>query len=64
VAYRTAIRARGKNARRSVREKQVPALPEPATAEPARLHHLAALLDRELSCLPQKYRGAGSASER
>src|SRR5262249_7681342 len=58
VAYRTAARARARTAKRGLREKQVPALPEPPMPESGRPHHLAELLDRELSCLPQKYRVA------
>ncbi len=58
VAYKTACKARQTAAKRYAREKQVDTMPEPAT-EPhndgfgADLH---ALLDEELSRLPEKYR--------
>jgi RNA polymerase sigma factor (sigma-70 family) len=56
VAYRTALGARGRLARRRAIERQVEAMPQPVVepAEPAR--ELLALLDRELNRLPEHYR--------
>ncbi len=56
VAYRTALEARAAAARRRTREKQVPAMPEPCAEPDQGCHELRALLDRELSRLPEKYR--------
>jgi RNA polymerase sigma factor (sigma-70 family) len=58
VAYRTALEAKGRLARRRVRERQVRDMPEP-TAEPeAELRELLPVLDRELSHLPERLRSA------
>jgi RNA polymerase sigma factor (sigma-70 family) len=57
VAYNTALKGRAANARRRAREKQVKEVPEPAGAEPDTPgDDLQALLDQELSRLPDKYR--------
>jgi RNA polymerase sigma factor (sigma-70 family) len=59
VAYQTALKARATAAKRQARERQVQQMPEPATVpEPAPGHDLEALLDQELSHLPDKYRAA------
>jgi RNA polymerase sigma factor (sigma-70 family) len=59
VARRTALKARATAAKRQARERQVQQMPEPATVpEPAPGHDLEALLDQELSRLPDKYRAA------
>jgi RNA polymerase sigma factor (sigma-70 family) len=56
VAYRTALEARTRNAKRRAREMQVHPMPQP-TSEPQQLwHDLQPVLDRELSRLPDKYR--------
>jgi RNA polymerase sigma factor (sigma-70 family) len=55
VAYRTALRARAVAGRRRVRERQVEHMPEPE-APPALPDDLLALLDGELSALPDHYR--------
>jgi RNA polymerase sigma factor (sigma-70 family) len=58
VAYRTALEAKGRLARRRVRERQVRDMPQP-TAEPEEeLRELLPVLDRELSRLPEHYRSA------
>src|SRR6516225_6874494 len=58
VAYRTALEAKGRLARRRVRERQVRDMPQP-TAEPEEeLRELLPVLDRELSRLPEYYRAA------
>jgi RNA polymerase sigma factor (sigma-70 family) len=58
VAYRTALEARRRAARRQARERQVHDMPHPG-AEPERLwHDLRPLLDEELGRLPQRYRAA------
>src|SRR5205814_1167066 len=56
VAYRTALEAKGKTARRRCREKQVKDMPHPAVTTEADGTELVALLDQELSRLPDKYR--------
>ncbi len=60
VAYRTALEAHGKARRRRSREKQVKDMPHPAAPEgdrrEAEREELAALLDRELERLPERYR--------
>jgi RNA polymerase sigma factor (sigma-70 family) len=57
VAYRTALEARARLARRRAREKQTNDMPHPPQAEPdADGEELRQLLDRELSRLPEKYR--------
>jgi RNA polymerase sigma factor (sigma-70 family) len=55
VAYQTALKARAVAARRSVREQQVPDMPEPAVPPPDLGNDLQPLLDRELNRLPEKY---------
>jgi RNA polymerase sigma factor (sigma-70 family) len=56
VAYNTARKARALAVRRQAREKQVTAMPEPETRERPVDLDLPALLDQELSRLPDKYR--------
>jgi RNA polymerase sigma factor (sigma-70 family) len=58
VAYQTALKARAMLAKRRTREKQVPTLPEIEGEEPHLGHDLQAVLDQELSRLPNKYRVA------
>ena len=56
VAYHTALKARAVAFRQKTRERQVREMPEP-TAAPANVwHDLEAILDQELSRLPDKYR--------
>jgi RNA polymerase sigma factor (sigma-70 family) len=55
VAYRTALQARATRLKQMVREKQVSAMPEPAAA-PQEYSDLRAVLDRELTYLPDTYR--------
>jgi RNA polymerase sigma factor (sigma-70 family) len=58
VAYRTALEAKERLAKRRVRERQVRDMPQP-TAEPEdELRELLPVLDRELSRLPERYRAA------
>jgi RNA polymerase sigma factor (sigma-70 family) len=58
VAYRTALEAKARLAKRRMREKQVRDMPQP-TAEPEEeLRELLPVLDRELSRLPEYYRAA------
>jgi RNA polymerase sigma factor (sigma-70 family) len=56
VAHQTALKARGTIARRKDRERQVTAIPQPATAGQDRRNELQCLLDEELSRLPKHYR--------
>jgi RNA polymerase sigma factor (sigma-70 family) len=56
VAHQTALKARATRGRRQAREKQVIEMPEPATCEPQLWDDLQAVLDGELSRLPDKYR--------
>jgi RNA polymerase sigma factor (sigma-70 family) len=57
VAYRTALEARARIARRRSRERQVDTMPEPPQVAPENdWEPLRQLLDQELSCLPEKYR--------
>jgi RNA polymerase sigma factor (sigma-70 family) len=56
VAYRTALEARGRIARRRFREKQVAAMPHPAIERDEIWQELRSLLDRELNRLSEKYR--------
>jgi RNA polymerase sigma factor (sigma-70 family) len=57
VAYRTALEARHRIARRTAREKQMANIPHPLHTDPeAGEEELRHLLDRELSRLPEKYR--------
>ncbi|MEO2089187.1 MAG: sigma-70 family RNA polymerase sigma factor, partial [Gemmataceae bacterium] len=55
VAFRTALKAKGRLARLRSREKQVDAMPEPA-ARPADWDDLQPVLDAELAALPDKRR--------
>jgi RNA polymerase sigma factor (sigma-70 family) len=57
TAYRTALEARARKARRRAREKQVVALPQPAAAPPELLDWRP-LLDEAVNALPEKYRSA------
>jgi RNA polymerase sigma factor (sigma-70 family) len=56
VAHQTALKARATLAKRNVRERHVLAMPEPAVVEQDLWNDLQALLDRELSRLPDIYR--------
>jgi RNA polymerase sigma factor (sigma-70 family) len=56
VARQTARKARTMAAKRRSREKQVPELPEPEARPPAPPDNVEALLDGELSRLPNRYR--------
>jgi RNA polymerase sigma factor (sigma-70 family) len=56
VALQTALKARATTAKRSAREKQVPAMPEPAFEQQQLWDDVRLLLDRELGRLPDKYR--------
>ncbi len=56
VAYRTGLEARAKNIRRQAREKQVTDMPHPQVPPEGVCQELQALLDQELSRLPDKYR--------
>jgi RNA polymerase sigma factor (sigma-70 family) len=57
VSHKTALKARAITMRRRAKEKQVAEMPEPATGEPAvACEELLALLDQELSRLPERYR--------
>ncbi len=58
VAQQTAMKARAMLAKRRTREKQGTAMPEPQAAEQDTRNDLQALLDQELSRLPDKYRVA------
>jgi len=56
VAHQTALKARAMAAKRSTRERQVTVMPEPALQRQEVRDDLQALLDQELSRLPDKYR--------
>jgi RNA polymerase sigma factor (sigma-70 family) len=56
VAHQTALKARAVAARRGAREKQVMEMPEPVFEPQDRRDDLQALLDLELSRMPDKYR--------
>jgi RNA polymerase sigma factor (sigma-70 family) len=56
VAHQTALKARATAAKRKTRERQVTEMPEPAVREQELWNDLQALLDQELSRLPDKYR--------
>jgi RNA polymerase sigma factor (sigma-70 family) len=57
VAYNTARKLRRTNARRATRERPLADVPEPATGEGIELRdELLAILDEELSRLPDRYR--------
>jgi RNA polymerase sigma factor (sigma-70 family) len=55
VAYRTALRAKARAARRRSHERQVEEMPHPEVA-PAEVQDWRPVLDRELNRLPEKYR--------
>jgi RNA polymerase sigma factor (sigma-70 family) len=55
VAYRTALRARARVAKRQAAERQVEHMPHPAVASPE-AQDWRPVLDRELELLPEKYR--------
>src|SRR5262249_13548239 len=55
VAYRTALEARGRRARRRAKEKQAGEMPEPLVEPDEHLRDLRPLLDQELNRLPDKY---------
>jgi RNA polymerase sigma factor (sigma-70 family) len=57
VAYRTALQARVRSARRRARERPMKDLPHPEVT-PAEARDWLPLLDQELSLLPEKYRAA------
>jgi RNA polymerase sigma factor (sigma-70 family) len=56
VAHQTALKARAVTAKRRARERQVPQMPEPVTAEHDLWRDLQPLLDQELSRLPDSHR--------
>jgi RNA polymerase sigma factor (sigma-70 family) len=56
VAYHTALVVRAKARRQRAKEKQVEHMPQPRTEPEADWGELEAMLDRELSRLPDKYR--------
>jgi len=56
VAYRTALEARARNARRRAKEQQVNELPHPESEPNEGQRELLALLDTEIDRLPDKYR--------
>ncbi|HKA08048.1 MAG TPA: RNA polymerase sigma factor [Gemmataceae bacterium] len=56
VAYQTAVKARAIAARRHMRERQVTDMPEPPAMSPDHWPELQAVLDQELTRLPDKYR--------
>jgi RNA polymerase sigma factor (sigma-70 family) len=56
VAYRTALEARAKNARRQAIEQQVKDMPHPQAGPEESGRELLPLLDRELDRLPDRYR--------
>jgi RNA polymerase sigma factor (sigma-70 family) len=58
VAHQTALKARATTARRRARERQVTQMPEPASTDLELWNDLQALLDQELSGLPDIYRVA------
>ncbi|HEV3256266.1 MAG TPA: sigma-70 family RNA polymerase sigma factor [Gemmataceae bacterium] len=58
VAHKTALKARATADRRKMRERQVAEMPEPAVQDQELRRDLQALLDQELSRLPDKYRVA------
>jgi RNA polymerase sigma factor (sigma-70 family) len=56
VAYRTALEARARIARRSGKEQQVDHIPHPTIETDESQRELLALLDKEIDRLPDKYR--------
>jgi RNA polymerase sigma factor (sigma-70 family) len=58
VAFHTALKAKAVAAKRRKREHEVAEMPKPESAPPEHGRELHALLDQELSRLPEKYRVA------
>jgi RNA polymerase sigma factor (sigma-70 family) len=56
VAHQTSLHARRTNARRTIRERQVPTMPEPAAKDMDAQLELRNVLDAELGRLPDRYR--------
>ncbi len=56
VAHQTAVRMRALAAKRGVRERQLPEMPDPVAAEQDPGNDLKPVLDEELSHLPDNYR--------
>jgi RNA polymerase sigma-70 factor (ECF subfamily) len=56
VAYRTAVKAKARAARRRETERQAASLPRPDPSLDRARHELREVLDEELSRLPEKYR--------
>ena len=56
VAYRVALKAKGRAARRAAQEKAGLAIPEAVTPEDTSVFDLRPLLDEEINRLPEKYR--------
>jgi serpin B len=56
VAYQTALKARATRAKRRLRERSLPDIPEPAVIERDLWHDLQPWLDEEVSRLPEKHR--------
>ena len=56
VAHQTALKARATRAKRHLRERSAPEMPEPAVTDRGLWDELQPLLDQELSRLPEKYR--------
>jgi RNA polymerase sigma factor (sigma-70 family) len=56
VAQQTAFRARVSNAKRRERQKQLMKVAQTSSVSPSPWDELRILLDREVSCLPEKYR--------
>jgi RNA polymerase sigma factor (sigma-70 family) len=56
VAYRTAVEARARLARRRTKERQVAAMPDVPAKRADNCHDLALLLDQALGRLPERYR--------
>ncbi len=56
VAYRTALHARNRSARRSRREREAAAMSASSSDSDSSAHELSHILDEELSHLPEKYR--------
>ncbi len=58
VAYRTSLKARTRRQRRQAREQSAGTLPEPEVAMEIPSDDVLALLDEEVSALPERYRAA------
>jgi RNA polymerase sigma factor (sigma-70 family) len=56
VAHQTALKARANRSRRKERERPVTEMPEPAVQGPEHWHDMQAVVDQEVSRLPEKYR--------